>query len=75
MRPAIFSPLFAFEVRADLHESRVFYMDHIMIPNSGPRDALASTVGAAERLAEENNGCRAIWPSSEVARDARTRTF
>ena len=33
--------LFAFEVRADLHESRIFYMDHIMIPNlPGPRDAL-----------------------------------
>ena len=25
--------LFAFEVRADLHETRIFHMDHIMIPN------------------------------------------
>jgi hypothetical protein len=53
--------LFAFEVRADLHESRIFHMDHIMIPNLPGRGTLwASTVGAAERLAEMN-GCRAIW--------------
>ena len=53
--------LFAFEVRADLHESRIFYMDHIMIPNLPGRGTLwASTIGAAERLAEMN-GCRTIW--------------
>jgi hypothetical protein len=53
--------LFAFEVRADLHESRILYMDHIMIPNlPGRRTLWASTIGAAERLAEMN-GCRAIW--------------
>ena len=53
--------LFAFEVRADLHESRLFCMDHIMIPNlPGRGTLLASTIGAAERLAEMN-GCRAIW--------------
>jgi hypothetical protein len=53
--------LFAFEVRADLHESRIFHMDHIMIPNLPGRGTLwASTIGAAERLAEMN-GCRAIW--------------
>ena len=52
--------LFAFEVRADLHESRVFYMDHIMVPNLPGRGTIwASTIGAAERLAEMN-GCRAI---------------
>jgi hypothetical protein len=53
--------LFAFEVRADLHDSRIFYMDHIMIPDLPGRGKLwASTIGAAERLAEMN-GCRAIW--------------
>jgi hypothetical protein len=53
--------LFAFEVRADLRESRVFYMDHIMIPNLPGRGLLwASTIGTAERLAEMN-GCGAIW--------------
>jgi hypothetical protein len=53
--------LFAFEVRADLHESRIFYMDHIMVPNLPGRGTLwACTIGAAERLAEMN-GCRAIW--------------
>src|SRR6516225_12414774 len=52
--------LFAFEVRADLHESRILYMDHIMIPNlPGRRTLWASTIGAAERLAEMN-GCGAI---------------
>ena len=52
--------LFAFEVRADLHESRIFWIDHIMIPNLPGRGTLwASTIGAAERLAEMN-GCRAI---------------
>jgi len=52
--------LFAFEVRADLHESRILYMDHIMIPNLPGRGTLwASTIGAAERLAEMN-GCGAI---------------
>jgi len=52
--------LFAFEVRADLHESRIFYMDHIMIPNLPGRGMIwASTIGAAERLAEMN-GCGAI---------------
>jgi hypothetical protein len=53
--------LFAFEVRADLHESRIFHMDHIMIPNLPGRGTLwASTIGAAKRLAAMN-GCRAIW--------------
>jgi hypothetical protein len=53
--------LFAFEVRADLRESRIFYMDHIMIPNLPGRTTLwASTIRAAERLAEMN-GCSAIW--------------
>jgi len=53
--------LFAFEVRADLHESRILYMDHIMIPTLPGRGTLwAFTIGAAERLAEMN-GCRAIW--------------
>jgi len=53
--------LFAFEVRADLHETRIFHMDHIMIPNLHGRGTLwASTIGAAERLAEMNGG-RAIW--------------
>ena len=52
--------LFAFEVRADLHESRIFYIDHIMIPDLPGRATIwASTIGAAERLAEMN-GCRAI---------------
>jgi len=52
--------LFAFEVRADLHESRIFCMDHIMIPNLPGRGTIwASTIGAAERLAEMN-GCGAI---------------
>jgi hypothetical protein len=52
--------LFAFEVRGDLHESRIFYMDHIMIPNLPGRTTLwASMVGAAERLAEMN-GCSAV---------------
>jgi hypothetical protein len=36
-------------------------MNHIMIPNLPGRGTLwASTIGAAERLAEMN-GCRAIW--------------
>ena len=53
--------LFAFEVRADLHETRIFCMDHIMIPDLPGRGTLwASTIGAAERLAEMN-GCDAIW--------------
>jgi hypothetical protein len=53
--------LFAFEVRADLHESRVLHMDHIMIPNLPGRETLwASTIGAGERLAEMSS-CRAIW--------------
>jgi hypothetical protein len=52
--------LFAFEVRADLHETRIFCMDHIMIPDLPGRGTLwASTIGAAERLAEMN-GCGAI---------------
>ena len=56
----IFS-LFAFEVRADLLERRIFCMDHIMIPNfPGHRTIWASTIGAAERLAEMN-GCGVIW--------------
>lgn len=52
--------LFAFEVRADLHESRIFYMDNIMIPDMPGRATIcASMIGAAERLAEMN-GCSAI---------------
>jgi hypothetical protein len=52
--------LFAFEVRADLHESRIFCMDHIMIPSLPGRGTIwASTIGAAERLAEMNS-CGAI---------------
>ena len=52
--------LFAFEVRSDLYESSIFYMDHIMIPNLPGRGMIwASTIGAAERLAEMN-GCGAI---------------
>ena len=52
--------LFAFEVRADLQESRIFCIDHIMVPNLPGRGTLwASTIGAAERLAEMNS-CRAI---------------
>jgi hypothetical protein len=35
----IFS-LFAFEVRADLYESRIFYMDHIMPEASQPSSAM-----------------------------------
>jgi len=62
--------LFAFEVRADLHESRIFYMDHIMVPNLPGRGTLwASTIGAAERLAEMN-GCRAIWAEFRGSRCA-----
>src|SRR5262249_30555182 len=53
--------LFAFEVRADLHESRIFYMDHIMVPAlPGRRTLWACTIGAAERLAQMNR-CHAIW--------------
>jgi hypothetical protein len=52
--------LFAFEVRADLRESRIFYMDHIMVPALPGRGTLwACTIGAAERLAEMNR-CHAI---------------
>ena len=52
--------LFAFEVRADLIESRILCIDHIMVPNLPGRGAIwASTIGAAERLAEIN-GCGAI---------------
>jgi hypothetical protein len=52
--------LFAFEVRADLQESRIFCMDHIMIPNLPGRAVIwASTIAAAERLAEMN-GCGAV---------------
>ncbi len=52
--------LFAFEVRANLHESRIFCMDHIMIPDLPGRGTIwACTIGAAERLAEMN-GCGAI---------------
>jgi hypothetical protein len=53
--------LFAFEVRADLHVSRIFYMDHIMVPNlPGRRTLWACAICAAERLAEMNC-CAAIW--------------
>src|SRR5215469_11644365 len=52
--------LFAFEVRADLHESRIFWMDHIMIPSLPGRGTIwASTIAVAERLAEMN-GCGAL---------------
>jgi hypothetical protein len=52
--------LFVFEVRADLHESRIFHMDHVMVSNlPGRRTIWASTMGAAERLAEMN-GCGTI---------------
>ena len=53
--------LFAFEVRTDLREGRIFQMDHIMIPSLPGRGTLwALTIGTAERLAEMN-GCAAIW--------------
>jgi hypothetical protein len=52
--------LFAFEVRADLHESRIFCMDHIMIPSLPGRGTIwACAIDCAERLAEMN-GCGAI---------------
>ena len=52
--------LFAFEVRDDLHENRIFYMDHIMVPNLPGRGTIwASAIDAAEQLAKLN-GCRAI---------------
>ena len=52
--------LFAFEVRYDLHENRIFYMDHIMIPNLPGRGTIwASAIDSAEQLAKMN-GCRAI---------------
>jgi len=52
--------LFAFEVRDDLHENRIFYMDHIMIPNLPGRGTIwASAIDAAEQLATLN-GCGAI---------------
>ena len=42
--------LFAFEVRADLHESRIFYMDHIMIPDLPGRATIwAEFRGGADR--------------------------
>jgi hypothetical protein len=52
--------LFVFEVRDDLYESRILYLDNIMIPNMpGRRMIWASAIGAAEHLAELN-GCSAI---------------
>ena len=52
--------LFVFEVRDDLYESRILYLDNIMIPNvPGRRTIWASAIGAAENLANLN-GCRAI---------------
>ena len=52
--------LFVFEVRDDLHESRILYLDHITIPNvPGRRRIWDSVIGAAENLARLN-GCRAI---------------
>jgi hypothetical protein len=52
--------LFAFEVRDDLHENRIFNMDHIMIPNLPGRGTIwASAIDAAEQLAKLN-GCLAI---------------
>jgi hypothetical protein len=52
--------LFVFEVRDDLYEGRILYLDNIMIPNMpGRRTIWASAIGAAEHLAKLN-GCRAI---------------
>jgi len=52
--------LFAFEVRADFLESRIFCVDYIIVPSLPGRGAIwASAIGAAERLAEMN-GCGAI---------------
>jgi hypothetical protein len=52
--------LFVFEVRDDLYESRILYLDHIIIPNvPGRRTIWASAIDAAENLAKLN-GCRAI---------------
>jgi hypothetical protein len=52
--------LFVFEVRDDLYESRILYLDNIMIPNMpGWGTIWASAIGAAEHLAKLN-GCRAI---------------
>jgi hypothetical protein len=52
--------LFAFEVRDDLHENRIFHMDHIMIPNLPGRGTIwASAIDAGEQLAKLN-GCGAI---------------
>jgi hypothetical protein len=52
--------LFVFEVRDDLYESRILYLDYIMIPNVPGRRAIwASAIGAAENLAKLN-GCHAI---------------
>ena len=51
----LYSSLFAFEVRADLHENRIFHMDHTMIPDLPGRATIwASSIRAAERLAEMN---------------------
>ena len=52
--------LFVFEVRDDLCESRILYLDYIMIPNvPGRRTICASAIDAAEYLAKLN-GCCAI---------------
>ncbi len=52
--------LFVFEVRDDLYESRILYLDYIMIANvPGRRRIRDSAIGAAENLARLN-GCRAI---------------
>ena len=67
--------LFAFEVRADLHESRIFYMDHIMIPNLPGRATIwASTIGAAERLAEMNR-CGAVRAEFGAGSEPSDRDF
>src|SRR4029077_3011704 len=52
--------LFVFEVRDDLYEGRILYLDYFMVPNvAGRRRIWDSAIGAAENLARLN-GCRAI---------------
>ena len=57
--------LFAFEVRADLHESRIFHMDHIMVPNLlgrgtiwGLYDRRRRAAGGDERLPRDSSRVR-----------------
>jgi len=71
----LYLALFAFEVRADLHESRIFYMDHIMIPDLPGRATIwASTIGAAERLAEMNR-CGAVRAEFGAGSEPSDRDF